>query len=150
MKARLYPFIFVVSLALSGCASMAMVKDSSERTSEVVETTTQPKTEAYNRIMRWAAQSYGSAQDVIQRSDPETGTIVLAGITDVQRAPGVSFPRAYNLTIDVRDERIRFTYTVGESSVAHGLQRNELERMMTYFTSLRMRVLEAVNRSDNF
>lgn len=147
---RLLPLCLLAVLAFTGCSNLSMVKDASERTKEVIENTTQPKAVAFERLLRWATQTYNSANTVVQRADAESGTIVISALTDVQRAPAVTVTRRYNLTMDVRDNRIRFTYNVGESTEAYGVMRGELNEMMANFDRLRSSALAAVNTTDNF
>ena len=104
--------------------------------------------------MRWAAQTYNSAQDVIQYQDRESGSMVLKGVHQVSRM-GVGIPLNYTATVDVRDERIRFRYNVGgpaasASSVTRGPFPADVERMQDFFDTLTASATTALETEDDF
>ena len=136
-------------LLLSGCASMASASQD-ERQAVVVEEHDQTKDVAYERMMRWVAMNYVSAQNVIQRDDKESGTITLAGMTEFTRNYVATFPIRYNLTVDVRDERARFTYVIGDSPEASGLSKAEAAQVMEDFEMIRAGMMAAVETNDDF
>lgn len=123
---------------------------SEERQSVVVEEHSQPKDVAFDRMMRWASMNFVSAQDVVQRDDKDSGTIALAGMTDFKRGGIVSFPIRYNMTVDVRDERARFTFTIGDSPEANGLSSGEAAQVIAFFDAARASMMAAVETDDDF
>ena len=114
----------------------------------VIEDHSQTKDEAFDRIMRWVSRTYNSAQTVVQREDRESGNIVINASTTFRRNI-VTFPIRYNLTIDVRDDRIRFTSYVGESE-AMGVSKGEVQQVNDELAVLRLAIMAAVEEDDDF
>lgn len=79
--------------------------------SQIVEIPEKGKSELYSYALEWVATKYVSAQNVIQMSDPDGGTIVLKAIADVHSKPlmGVSaiFYFKYKLVISIKDGKAR-------------------------------------------
>lgn len=104
------------------------------------------KSEAYRRLRLWAAQTYVSAQDVIQMDDPESGTLVLKGAHRTGALFAPDWTR-YTLTLDVRDRRVRFTAaTLADAGDAEGRQ------MQREFSRIRGEVIGLLRRpvDDDF
>jgi len=135
-------------LMMAGCMSTVPL---SERTWQDVEQHQQTQDVAFERTMRWVAQSYGSADDVVQLSDKDQGTIVLKGIYDANRA-GVDIPTNYTLTIDVRDEKARFKYRVGEpvEPGTNGPMKYEMDDLESNYRNLKSSILTAIDEEDDF
>lgn len=152
-----YAAPFVLSLALlhlavlTGCASMSRMSEDM-REVQTIEQHDLSKQEAYDRLMRWVAQTYTSANDVVQRSDEETGTIIVKGAERISRAGLETFAVRYGMTIDVRDGKVRFTQRVGqtmEEGTSKVTQRSA-EIMHQRFADMRASAMAALAAEDNF
>ncbi len=83
----------------------------------VVDIAGVPKDAGYDKIKAWVATNFVSANDVIQFDDRNSGKMILKGNTEIPiRSVGMVIPVRvhFALTIDVRDDRFRYTYTVND------------------------------------
>ncbi len=137
---------------IAGCASMQTISPEM-REVVTIEEHNFSQDEAYERLMRWVAQTYNSANDVVQLDDKEAGTIIVKGAVDVTRSMMmVSYPASYTTTIDVRDQRVRFTQRVGGSlnpEISDPLA-GEAKQVHVYFEVLRADAMRALREEDTF
>lgn len=110
------------------------------------------KADAYARFRRWAAQTYNSANSVIQMDDPNSGTLVLKGAETISRMALVTFPMGYTMTMDIRDNRVRFTQVVGVplDSKIGGTTGGDAAKMRDHFATLRASAMASLTRTDDF
>ena len=96
-------------IALLACGSMEQMTDDM-REVVTVEETEVTKEEAYDGLMQWIGQYYTASSEVLQMEDRESGTIVIRAVAEIGM-----LPVWYHMTMDVRDNRIRYTQTVGQA-----------------------------------
>lgn len=155
MLQQLKALLFLGIIALTGCAGYGtIVTDPDERRSEHIEEHRQSQEVAFDRLMRWAAQTYNSAQDVVQYENREAGSVVLKGVHYVTRA-GVRVPLQYTATIDVRDRRVRFRYDIGGPPPTArpgtaGPIPHDIGQMKEFFDSLTYSAMGAIETRDTF
>jgi hypothetical protein len=81
----------------------------------VVEVPGVEKNELYRRAYEWVAQTYRSANAVIQMQDKEAGQLIAKGLTDVTtRSIGMTFDAGvvrHTLTIYVKDNKYKYVLT---------------------------------------
>ncbi len=146
-------FSFLAAALLSGCATFTVVNDPAERNAEFIEEHSQTQGIAFDRLMRWVGRTYNSAQDVVQYENRETGSLVLKGIHTVSRA-GVGIPLYYTATIDLRDERARFQYNIGEpgpsATPIRGPFQGDIDKMKEFFESHTASAMRAISSTDDF
>jgi hypothetical protein len=148
--------VLALTVTLAGCSGFKSVTPE-QRSTVIVRDHTLTSAVAYDRFMRWAAQTYNSAQDVIQYQDKPSGSVILKGIHSVNRggALGAQIPLTYTLTADVRDSRIRFSYEVGgiapgSPKTMRGPFSGDVEKMNLFFDSLTNSAMEALGSTDDF
>jgi len=144
--------ISILNLIFISCASM-MEMQSDMREITIVENNNLTKDEAFDKTMRWIASYYNSANNVIQLSDKENGTIIINAAHRVSRAGGlVSYPLSYTMTIDIKENRIRFKQRIGSplDPEIGGVTRGDAEEMHIYFKDLRTSLLSQFEIDDDF
>jgi uncharacterized protein YceK len=148
---RRLTYALFLTLLLAGCASVGKMTNEQQEV-QTIEQHDLTQDEAYDRLMRWVAQTYSSANDVVQRSDKESGTIIVKGAHQVTRMGMTTFPLSYGMTIDVRDEKVRFTQNVGQpmDSDIGGVTKGDADKMHTHFEALRTSAMEALAEDDDF
>lgn len=98
-------------------ATLALDKNNSLTYQQVIECGTQTKEQLYVTLNYWVTATFNDANDVVKLNDKELGTIIAEGYIPniVQHVGGMS---AYNVNfrpiikIDIKDAKIRVTYTV--------------------------------------
>tara|TARA_B100001248_G_C27132432_1_gene340733 strand:- start:156 stop:569 length:414 start_codon:yes stop_codon:yes gene_type:complete len=136
---------------LSGCASISPASEDEIPNVEVVEQHDLSQNEAFNRLMRWAAETYNSANDVIQLSDREQGAIVAKGAV---QPPGSTIRFFYTMTMDVRDGRVRIRQSMSDAVGAGGafdyVSKNDARLLEQHFHYLRSSAISALEEEDDF
>lgn len=143
---------FCVVIGLTGCMStIAPLVPPEDRSYQDVVSHSQTKAVAFQRTMKWVAQSFNSANDVVQLSNEEQGSIVLKGVYAANRF-GVRIPTRYTLTIDIKDNKTRFTYLIGSpvESDARGPMKYEMSDLVSNYNRLKSSIIAAINTSDDF
>ena len=133
------------TLALAGCASIGVPRATDEQMAEHehVYDHALSKSDAFSRISRWVAETYASAEDVVQLSDPGAGTVVARGAMPL----GYGYSVPYRMTIDVRDNRVRFAQQIqgpGRPSV------EAADDVLDLFSELRADAMSALSEPDDF
>ncbi len=140
----------LAAFALSACApgSLTLIEEAA-RQRQFTETHTLTQAEAYTRLRRWAAQTYSSAGEVIQMDDAASGTLVVKGAELVSRNGIDSFPLGYTLTMDVRDNRLRFTERVGDPlrAVIAGTTVSDARQLRRRLDAIRASAIAALSSS---
>lgn len=126
-------------LTVLGCGSMARMSPEMREVS-AVEDHELSKDEAFDKTMRWIAESYNSANTVVQLSDEEGGTVVIQATETVRRLT-VTIPVRYRMTIDVKDNRIRFQQVILGRDGGGGLVQSDAEEMHQVFADVRASLL---------
>jgi len=75
--------------------------------------------ELLSRARAWVAETYRSAQDVIQLDDPSAGRLIARGLTEYSVFTVAVYVR-HRLTVEARDGRYRVTVTDFEVQSASG------------------------------
>jgi len=84
--------------------------------------------ELFARARAWVAQTYRSAQDVVQLEDASTGRLVAKGNFEIRGGLGMTVTIWHLLTIETKDGRYRYTLTDFESElVGNGTGRKPVE-----------------------
>lgn len=111
MKTTLVILISSACLIFSGCMSQQSV--TKERTHEFTrELPNHPKTEVYERVVKWIANNSQSARAVPEYQDKEAGSIVSNGNTEIRpESPWVNMPMGFTMSVDVRNEKMRIRFT---------------------------------------
>lgn len=122
-----------------------------EREIVEVEHHTQSKDVAYSRTMRWIAENYNSAQDVIQYKSQDEGAIIIKALTPIHRGIGNYFDVRYTLSMGIKDERIRFKYAVGDLVNAYNLSAAEGKTVKDLFhKNIKPQVMASIERKSSF
>lgn len=148
MPLRYTLFLFLV---LSGCASLTPATEDDVADVEAVEEHGLTKDQAFTRLMRWTAETYNSANDVIQLSDPDDGAIVVRG---AHKPVGSTQLMYYAMTMDVRDGRVRFRQRLTDSEGSAGafdfISKADAAKLAEHFDALRSSALVALAEDDDF
>ena len=71
-----------------------------------------PKTEVYNRVVRWVANNLKSEQVVSGNQDNASGSIVRNCKTEITpEGSWVNLKMGFTMTVDVKDEKMRVRFT---------------------------------------
>jgi hypothetical protein len=71
-----------------------------------------PKTEVYDRVIKWIANSSKSERAVPEYQDKEAGSIVSNGNTEIKpEGTWVKMPMGFTMSVDVRNEKMRVRFT---------------------------------------
>ena len=143
--------ILLVFMFINSCASIVQMPEEM-REVEVIKEHNLKQDEAFIRTVRWVATNFRSANDVIQLQDRETGAIVVNGTNRVTRGGITSFDIRFSMTLDIRDERIRFRQVIDApvSTRIGGITEEDAVKMHEYFESLRNRVIAYLETEDDF
>jgi hypothetical protein len=146
-------FALSIFLLATGCASTQSISRSElTRTQEVVSHP-HPKDKAFNQARRWVAQNYGSADEVIQMSDKEAGTLVVKGVHSFTPAGMLTEVEnfEYSLTLDIRDQKMRLTFDPIGWSTFPNLRAGDKETIHNHYRqTLKPSLLRYVRRDDSF
>ena len=137
MKKILFIFLFTISANLC-LAQIEVTKSDFPNYQGVVQIGNLTINESYPKIKSWVATNFVSANDVIQLDDKENGKMIIKGNTIVWvKSVGLNVDMrvSFSLTIDVKDERFRYTYQVtditsGSPSKSSMNQMNKNNRMV--------------------
>jgi hypothetical protein len=109
--------------------------------------------EAYTKAYRWAAENYGSANEVIQMEDRDSGTLILKGVQDMSIAyvPAERGLFEYTLTLDIRDKKMRLTFDP-EGWASYGRTSNaDVENSLEDFrNSIKPSLMTYLEEDDDF
>jgi hypothetical protein len=116
------------------------------------------KDDIFDRTLRWTAQNFRSAKDVIDYQDKPSGTIIAKGIIpNVDYGAMVKGDLHFTLTIDCRDGKARYNYTnidmvaeVSNQEIHVGDTQNVHEAAQREFQNLNISLAQAVNSKDGF
>ena len=120
MKSMFSPFLVIFIMffpILHGCSGLQVAPIASQEElviSRVINIPETSKAILYKRANIWIAQNYNSANDVIQYSDKESGTIICKGSMKLFRKSGLG-PidvgyLGYTLTINTKDSKLRMIF----------------------------------------
>lgn len=98
--------------------------------------------DAFAKLNRWVAETYVSANDVIQLADASSGTLVVKG---AYRPSENSETARYRMSIDVREGRVRFRQQIEDGATAR-----LAEATLAHFEALRSDAIRALNEDDDF
>lgn len=149
---RRFPLAALLTLALgvlAGCSTFKPATDADRAEVETVAEHALSQGEAFDRLMRWAAETYNSANHAVQLSDRERGEIVVQGYARLPAGAGAY----YTMTMDVRDGRLRFRQSIGDFRGAEPsdyLSTGEAARVREHFAVLRASALAALADDDDF
>ncbi len=100
-------FAVIGATALLSCQTTEPIPAGEETVSHVVQTPNVTAQEAYGRSLQWAAQTFVSAQDVLQLTDEESRRIVGRGAIDVNYGGLRPLRTEFLFTIENREGRSR-------------------------------------------
>ena len=111
LKNTLVLLISSACVMFSGC--MSQQSATKQTTHEFIEELpNHPKTEVYDRVVKWIGASFKSAKTVSEYQDRQVGSIVSYVNTDIKPAGAwVNMPIGFTMNVDVRNERIRVRFT---------------------------------------
>jgi hypothetical protein len=114
LKSNTMKNVFTLLIALSFAPAFAQMPLSSETHkftyTEVIDTPG-AKDDIYLRARKWFLNTYNSAQDVVAFDDREAGQISGSGSFDISLLMGLQRTVKYTVTIDVKDNKFRYTFT---------------------------------------
>jgi len=130
-------------LMLCGCASIRIVPENEKQVSKVYDYPNLSKTEIYEKSRQWLAETYTSAQDVIQYQDKDSGKVIGRGSKTMYHnlsnpfLIGI-FTCTYAIIIEAKDNKARITfntYTLCADSIRQPLNnQNMIDEMNTSLT----------------
>jgi hypothetical protein len=122
------------------------------------------KAELHTRARSWLVNTYNSAKDAIQMDDKEAGRIMSKGSFDISLLMGLMRTVEYTITIDVKDNKFRYTitnfyiYWHNTSNDVHDFESAPMSREKLYqktddhmrplIVDLKKRMAESVASSD--
>jgi hypothetical protein len=135
--------IFIPLIIIVACVSKQPATPQEMKHEFIVEYTDISKTVLFDRTLKWIANNFRSAKQVIEYQNTESGAIVGNGITYVQvdgALLGVNLQ--FTMNIDVKDGRVRyrflnFYYTVSnvrtrmpDTQIWHSAAHQKFENMI--------------------
>jgi len=98
-------------ILFSGC--MSQQSATKETTHEFIEELpNHPKTEVFDKVVKWIGASFKSSKAVSEYQDREVGSIVSYVNTEIKPAgTWVSMPIGFTMNVDVRNDKIRVRFT---------------------------------------
>lgn len=116
MKIRFHVGLFTVPmLLLMGCAHMQKASEEQAKHEHIREYKGLSQAEIFSGISQWVAQNFKSAKDVIQHSDPATGTLIVKGIlpnaTTYDALGVLPADIDFTLTVHIKEGKARFSYS---------------------------------------
>lgn len=111
MKNTLVILTSSACIILSGC--MSQQSATKQTTHEFIEELpNHPKTEVYDRVVKWIGASFKSAKAVSEYQDRDAGYIVSYVNTEIKpEGPWVNMAIGFTMNVDVRNEKIRIRFT---------------------------------------
>lgn len=106
------PSVLLVSLLFISCATQVPPGQSRVKYQTIIEHNKDDIAIAYKLSMEWMNNTFASAKNSIEFSDKELAIITGKGYLPVKVALGVEYGIWYILTIEIRQNRSRFTYDV--------------------------------------
>ncbi|MEK0338523.1 MAG: DUF4468 domain-containing protein [Nitrosopumilus sp.] len=107
--------MFVFIIILFGCAANIKRVESDRSFQKTFEGIGLNKVEIYTKSLQWLAKTYTDAKEVIEFQDKEVGKIIGRGMSTVVFNPTLIAPInvniQYTLTIDIKDDRFRITFS---------------------------------------
>lgn len=122
---KLFIFILLITASLQNSYSQKTTVEE-KRVTAVFSCDTLKKDDIFSRINKWIALNYNSANNVIQMSDKQAGTIVVKGINSVtyNNPTKSAYPKSkyvpstyelslnHTIEINVKDGRFRTKYSI--------------------------------------
>ena len=108
------PLVLLISSAciiLSGCMSQQSATKQPAH-EFIAELPNHPRTELYDRVVKWMASSFKSVKPVSEYQDKDAGSIVSYVHTEIKPAdPWVNMPIGFTMNVDLRNGRMRVRFT---------------------------------------
>lgn len=104
-----YIFTVFIVLCISACAPQAIKPDQKVEFIKIIDTNGKSKDDAFSLVEQWFSETYNSSKSVINYKDRKTGVVVGRGITRANVGMGVANNLYYNIKIEVKDGKVRFT-----------------------------------------
>jgi len=145
---RLITILFSL-LLLAGCASIRQMSESMRKV-VTIEKDSLSKAAAYKKTLAWTSTSFQSADMNIKMKDPDQGTIIFSGQHEVH-GDALTIPVTYTTTIDIRDQKVRFTQVIGNAvPKRYMITQQYAEQMHAFFKAQRADLLAYYNKKDMF
>jgi len=80
--------------------------------SKIIDSIPHLKNDIYSKIISNIAITYKSANDVIQQQDKDAGIVIVRGNFEIFSNPYSTLHCPHILKIDIKDNKIRITYTI--------------------------------------
>lgn len=100
-----FAFIVVAALALSGCSIRTAANDEQKKHEFVLDSLSAGKEKIFNQTMKWIAENFRSAKQVIDYQDKQAGTIIAKGAVNVDQITVF-----FTLIIDIKENKMRLNY----------------------------------------
>lgn len=112
MKSFLLCFLLIVLLSFSGCVSQQVATKEEITHEYIVEYPGLTKDLIFNRTLKWIANNFRSAKQVIEYQDKEAGSIVGNGITPIKAEGALlkGVDMAFTMNIDIKENRVRYRF----------------------------------------
>jgi hypothetical protein len=131
--------------AFLGCALPKTATKEQMKHEYVSEYTGISKDQIFDKSLRWIAQNFRSAKDVIDYQDKASGSIIAKGIIpNVDYGAMINGDLHFTLTIDCRDGKARYIYTnidmqaelsgvhhIGDTQGVHEAATREFQKLNT-------------------
>jgi len=114
-----YAILNLLPILLLSCVSVEPMTPDKGDAVVTVENHSLSQDDAFTRLAWWAAETFVDENEGVRLSDEKTGTLVLKGTKRVHHLDGgAEYPLGFSLTIEVRDQRVRFTQKIGEPHIS--------------------------------
>ncbi len=97
-------------LVFAGCASQVTVNEEDRQYQEIVDFPGKNKDEIFDLISQSMSNVFVSAESVIDYENSESGKIIGKGVAEIIYTIAPTYTH-YTLTVEVKDERVRFSFT---------------------------------------
>ena len=146
-------FALSIFLFAAGCSGTERISRSDLGQTREVVSHPHSKDKAFTQARRWVAQNYRSADEVIQMSDKENGTLVVNGVHSFTPAGMLTNVEnfEYSLTLDIRDEKMRLTFDPIGWSTFSNLRAGDKETINNHYRqTIKPSLLRYVRQDDSF
>ena len=112
----MYKYIITFSLLIIfGCAGSLQVIETERKFQKTFDNLELNKSDIYIKSLQWLAKSFVDSKEVIEFQDENTGKIIGKGMSSVIFNPTLIAPIniniQYTLTIEIKDNKARITYS---------------------------------------
>lgn len=152
MKNAMVYALLIVTIYLVGCAGQKQATKEEMNHEFILSLPGVQKQQAFEKTLKWIANTFRSAKAVIEYQDKETGAIVGNGMAKmkVEATISVEVDIAFTMNIDIRDEKARIRFVNLEYIPAGATARQPFRDIVAYHHPAHKKFAELVEGLADF